>query len=74
VKEISVQLQTGGIKGDGVFFVDKEWVIKALRNLLENSMEAVTVIPGKKKGGTIQVSLFEGEELLGILSPTMVRG
>ena len=66
VKGISVKLQTGGIKGDGVFFVDKEWVIKALRNLLENSMEAVTAIPRKKKGGTIQVSLFEGEELLGI--------
>ena len=66
VKGISVNLEAGGIKGGGVFFIDKEWVIQALSNLLENSLEAVTGIPKKKKGAVIQVTLFEGEEIIGV--------
>ncbi|OGP88820.1 MAG: hypothetical protein A2156_07430 [Deltaproteobacteria bacterium RBG_16_48_10] len=66
VKGVSVNLGEGEIKGEGVFFVDKEWVIKALLNLLENSLEAVTGIPKMKKGSLIQVTLFETEEIIGI--------
>ena len=66
VKGISVCLETGGMKGEGVFFIDKAWAIQALLNLLENSLEALTRTPKRKKGAVIQVSLFEGEENIGI--------
>jgi two-component system sensor histidine kinase HydH len=64
VKRISVNLEAGGIKGEGGFFIDREWVTQALLNLLENSLEAVTGM--RKKGASIVVTLFEGEENIGI--------
>jgi len=66
VKGISVNLEAGGIKGKGMFFIDREWVIQALLNLLENSIEAFQGIPVKKKGAVIQVTLFEEEDIIGV--------
>jgi len=66
VKGISVNLEAGGIKGEGVLFIDKAGVIKALLNLLENSVEAFEGIPKRKKGFFIHVTLFEGEEFIGV--------
>ena len=66
VKGISVNLEAGGIKGEGVLFIDKAGVIKALLNLLENSVEAFEGIPKRKKGFFIYVTLFEGEEFIGV--------
>jgi signal transduction histidine kinase len=65
-KGISVNLEAGGIKGEGVLFIDKAGVIKALLNLLENSLEAFEGIPKRKKGFFIHVTLFEGEEFIGV--------
>jgi PAS domain S-box-containing protein len=65
-KGISVNLEAGGITGEGVLFIDKAGVIKALLNLLENSLEAFEGIPKRKKGFSIHVTLFEGEELIGV--------
>ncbi len=66
VKGISVNLETQGIRGEGVLFVDKRWVIRALLNLLENSLEAFEGTPKRKKGFFIRAILFEGEEMIGI--------
>ena len=66
VKGISVNLEAGGIKGEGVLFIDKAGVIKALLNVLENSVEAFEGIPKRKKGFFIHVTLFEGEEFIGV--------
>jgi PAS domain S-box-containing protein len=66
VDGVSVRLEAGGMKGEGEFFIARESVIKALLNLLENSLEAVTEIPGKRRKAMIQVTLLEDREVVGI--------
>jgi PAS domain S-box-containing protein len=66
VKGISVNLEAQGIKEECVFFVDRVWVIRALLNLLENSLEAFAETPKRKKGFFVHATLFEGEEMIGI--------
>lgn len=65
-KGISIRLEAGGLKGEGVFFVDRELVIKTLLNLFENSLEAVAGVSKKGREALIQVTLFEDKEIMGI--------
>jgi len=57
-KGISLNLETGGLEGEGDFFMDRELIAKALFCILENSMEAVTRTPMGKKGRIVNVSLL----------------
>jgi PAS domain S-box-containing protein len=65
-KGISIRLEAGGLKGEGISFVDRELVVKALLNLFENSLEAVTGVSKKRQEALIQVTLFEDREIMGI--------
>lgn len=65
-KGLSFNLETGTLKGNGHFFIDKGLVIKALCHILRNSMESIKRIPVEKKRATVKVTLFEGEETIGI--------
>ena len=73
VKRISVNLEAGGIKGEGIFFIDREWVTQALLNLLENSLEAVTGMP-KKERPVLSSPFSRERRTLEYLSLTMGRG
>ena len=66
MKGILVNLEAQGMKGEGVFYVDRVWVIRALLNLLENSLEAFAGAPKRKKGFSVHTRLFEGEEIIGV--------
>jgi PAS domain S-box-containing protein len=65
-KEISFNLETRGLNGEGNLFIDKDLVIKALSHILENSLEAMIQIPGGKKRATVKVVLFGSGERVGI--------
>jgi PAS domain S-box-containing protein len=66
-KGISLNLETGGLEGEGDFFMDRELIAKALFYILENSMEAVARTPMGKKGGIVKVSLFGDRGNIGVL-------
>ncbi len=74
VDGIAVRLEVGGMKGEGGFFIAREAVIKALLNLLENSLDAAAAIPKERKGPVIKVALFEDEEIVGISISDNGRG
>jgi len=63
---VSINLETGALKGGGGFFIDKALLAKALVYILENSIEAVARIPMGKKGRVVKVSLWEDKENIGV--------
>jgi len=65
-KGILFHLDTGALEGDGVLFIDKDLVIKALSQILKNSIEAITRIPVAKKRMTVEVTLFKAGGDIGI--------
>jgi PAS domain S-box-containing protein len=65
-KGISFNLETRALEGDGHLFIDKGLVTKALCHILRNSMESITRIPTEKKRMAVRVTLFQGEESIGI--------
>jgi PAS domain S-box-containing protein len=74
VKGISVNVEAGRIRGEGVLFIDKAEMIKALLSLLENTVEAFEGIPKRKKGFLVRLTLFEGEEFIGVSISDNGRG
>jgi signal transduction histidine kinase len=65
-KGISINLETGGLKGVGDFFIDKVLLARALFYILENSIEAFARIPMDKKGRVVKVSLLGDKENVGV--------
>ncbi|MGZ3535039.1 MAG: two-component system sensor histidine kinase NtrB [Thermodesulfobacteriota bacterium] len=65
-KEVSVNLETGALEGEGEFFIDKERTEKALYYILENSIEAVTRVAMGKKKRTVKVSIFRDGGNIGV--------
>ncbi|HMK51123.1 MAG TPA: ATP-binding protein [Thermodesulfobacteriota bacterium] len=65
-KGISINLETGALKGDGDFFIDKALLARALFYILENSIDAVARIPMGKRGRVVKVSLLGDKENLGV--------
>jgi PAS domain S-box-containing protein len=63
---ISLNLETGALEGDEYFFVDKNLVVRTIDYILENSIEAITPMPGGRKRTTVKVTLFKDEENVGI--------
>jgi PAS domain S-box-containing protein len=57
-KGISINLETGGLEGEGDFFMDRELIAKALFHILKNSIEAVARTSMGKKERLVKVSLF----------------
>ena len=63
---VSINLETGALKGEGDFFIDKALLARALFYILENSIEAVARIPIGKKGKVVKVSLLGDKENIGV--------
>jgi PAS domain S-box-containing protein len=63
---ISLNIDTGALKGNGYLFIDKDLVTKAVCHILRNSIEAITRIPPGKKRKTVKVTLFEGDVSISI--------
>jgi two-component system sensor histidine kinase AtoS len=65
-REISLNLETGALRGDGNLFIDKGLVVKALSHILENSVEAVSGVPVRRKLRAVTVALLGDAESVGI--------
>ena len=65
-REISLNLETGALRGDGMLFIDKGLVVKALSHILENSAETFSSVPGGRKRRTVKVALLGDAESVGI--------
>jgi PAS domain S-box-containing protein len=65
-KGISVNLDTGALKGEGSVFIDKGLVIKALSHILENALEAMKRLPAGKERATLNVAILGNEETGGV--------
>jgi PAS domain S-box-containing protein len=63
---VSINLETGALKGEGDFFIDKALLARALFYILENSVDAVAQVPMGKKGRVVKVSLLGNKENIGI--------
>jgi signal transduction histidine kinase len=63
---ISINLETGALKGNGDFFIDRALLARALFYILENSIEAIARIPIGKRGRVVKVSLLGDKENVGI--------
>jgi PAS domain S-box-containing protein len=61
---ISFSLEEGTVEGDEYFYVDRNLVTCAFSHLLDNSIESVKRVGGKKDRKTIRVSLFCDAESL----------
>jgi PAS domain S-box-containing protein len=64
---ISINLETGKLKGDGNLFMDKRLMVMALSHILRNCMDAVTQKPSRKQREAVKIALFEEGENIGIL-------
>jgi signal transduction histidine kinase len=65
-KGISINLKTGGLNGDGNLFVDRGLMVMVLSHIFKNCMEAVSqkAIPKQRK--TVEITLWNEAENLGI--------
>jgi PAS domain S-box-containing protein len=63
-KRIPIRLQANELAKDGHLFIDRGLMIKAISNILENSLDAVSMAPlGRQKKG-IEVSLADDGEIV----------
>ncbi len=65
-KGVSFRLETGDLKGDGNFFVDKGLMVLALSHIFKNSMDAIPSAPSGKKKKVVKIELLEEGEDIGI--------
>jgi PAS domain S-box-containing protein len=65
-KGISVNLERETLKGEGSIFIDKGLMSKALSQIFENSLEAMTRKPAGKDRATLNVALLGDQETVEI--------
>lgn len=65
-KGVSFRLETGGLKGEGNFYVDKGLMTLALSHLFKNSIDAIPSTPSGKKKKEVKVELLEEGEDIGL--------
>ncbi|MGD0623799.1 MAG: ATP-binding protein [Thermodesulfobacteriota bacterium] len=63
-KEISFHLQANDLARDGQLFIDRGLMIKAISNILENSLDAVSMAPLRRQKKGIEVSLADDGEVV----------
>ncbi len=61
-----IRLDAGGVSGEGSVFIDRGLVTHALGQVLENSLEAIRNLPQKKQKGSVEITLFDNEENVGV--------
>jgi signal transduction histidine kinase len=60
--DVSIHLETGSLKGDEYFFIDRTLIIKSIIYILENSLDAIIPIKGNEKRTIINLSVFQEDE------------
>ncbi len=65
-ENISIKLEERAVKPDGVLFLDQDMMMKVISQILENSMEAIYSVSGKKRRNTIGVVIFDDGERIGV--------
>lgn len=63
---VSFNLETRELKKNGHLFLDKGLVIQAISHVLRNSLEALAEAPSGKETKTVTLTLFAGEDYVGI--------
>lgn len=63
---VSFNLETKDLKENGHIFLDRGLVIQAISHVLKNSLEALAQAPSGKETNTVTLSLFAGEEKIGV--------
>lgn len=61
-KGITLNLETGSLKGDEYFFIDRSLMIKALNYIIENSIDAIPKIRENKKRSIINICVIQEDE------------
>ena len=63
-KGIPIHLQANELAKDGQLFIDRGLMIKAISNILENSLDALSVAPVTRKKKGVEVSLADDGEIV----------
>ncbi len=65
-KGISLSLEEGSLNGDESFYIDRSLVTRALTQLIENSIESIEKVKGKKDRKKVRIWLACNEETIEI--------
>jgi PAS domain S-box-containing protein len=63
---VSFNLETSDLKENGHLFLDRGLVIRAISHVLRNSLEVLAEAPSGKETKTVTLTLFAGEENIGV--------
>jgi PAS domain S-box-containing protein len=63
---VSFNLETRDLKENGHLFLDRGLVIRAISHVLRNSLEVLAEAPSGKETKTVTLTLFAGEENIGV--------
>jgi PAS domain S-box-containing protein len=66
VQGVCINLEKGTLKDEGILFIDKGLVLKALSHIFENSLEAMRRVPARKEQATLKVAILGNEETVGV--------
>jgi signal transduction histidine kinase len=65
-QEVTLRVNTRELKGEGIFFADRQLLIRTLDQILENSCEAILQKPVKARKKVIDLSVLDDGENVGI--------
>jgi PAS domain S-box-containing protein len=65
-ENISIKLEEGALKQDGVLFLDQDLITKVISQILRNSTEAISSVSEKPSRRTIGVVIFDDGERIGV--------
>jgi len=63
-KGVGIRLDTKSLSGDGRFFIDRGLILKALQQILANSLEAVLRQPKRNRKEAIEVALRDDGDII----------
>ncbi len=59
---VTLNLETGSLRGEEYFFIDRTLIIKALNYILQNSLDAIIPVKENKKRSIINISVLQEDE------------
>ena len=65
-KNISIDLEEGTLEKSGTLFMDKNLIMKVISHVLENGMETVQWVQGKKSRANLKITIFDDGERVGV--------
>jgi PAS domain S-box-containing protein len=63
---VSLRVNTRELKGEGIFFADRQLLIRTLDQILENSCEAILQKPAKAREKVVDFSVLDDGENVGV--------